>query len=223
MPRVVAVTSLVAVAARRTLATGLFELPALGPHERPRRAMRDTGRAKVLGRLAMRLGAAQQHRVLAERRLERELVKGEAGAASLGELRARRVREAQRADGHPRAIEVADVIGDAADNDSRLAGVAKVLGDRLERDGRPVGAGSEEAFEDDLVRLRVRPAREEAVQLHEQPKVKVLRDRRRAARLLGGLAAARLDVNTLVPRESVKKIVNCIYNLLLIYDAVVHY
>ena len=41
-PRRRARDRLVAVAARRTLATGLFELPALGPHERPRRAMRDT-------------------------------------------------------------------------------------------------------------------------------------------------------------------------------------
>lgn len=72
------------VSARLPAAARLLELAAHGAHVGARVAVRHTGRgAKVLDRLARVLGAAQQHAVLAGGPLQRQLVKGQALAASL--------------------------------------------------------------------------------------------------------------------------------------------
>merc|ERR1719389_596437 len=106
-----------AEATARAAAARHLELPApvlalaTVAHDRLRVAARHArGLAEELLRQP-RLGRApEQHRALAERRLERQLVEGEALAAGLDDAGARRLGEAQRADRHLRALDLADVV-----------------------------------------------------------------------------------------------------------------
>mmetsp|Transcript_26279 Transcript_26279/g.84310 ORF Transcript_26279/g.84310 Transcript_26279/m.84310 type:complete len:254 (-) Transcript_26279:23-784(-) len=198
-PRRRARDRLVAVAARRAPAARLFELATLGAHVGLDGRVRHAGRAEVLRGLAPRFAAAEQDRPLAERRLERQLVQREALTASFDNARARGRCEAQRAHRQLWHVEEADVVRHRANHNRNLALIPLArhkLGDRLDRHGRPVRLGREEPLQHDLVEFGVRPPREEAVQLHDEPEVQILGDGSGAARLLGGLAAASLDVDT---------------------------
>merc|ERR1719213_1084446 len=116
-----------AEAAARAAAARHLELPApvlalaAVAHKRLRVAARHArGLAEVLLREPGLGRAAEQHRALAERRAEGELIEGEALAASLDDARAHRLREAERADRHLRALDLADVVEHRAHDDGDL-------------------------------------------------------------------------------------------------------
>merc|ERR1712146_634712 len=107
------------VAARSTATACLLEFPAFRAHVRLR--VVSAGRSEVFLRLPVRLGTTQQERVFAQRRLERQLIEGEARTTCLDDPRTCSGSEAERADFHLRDLEEAHVVCDAADNDGCFA------------------------------------------------------------------------------------------------------
>lgn len=131
-------------------------------------AVRDTRGTKVAVGLAGRAAATEQDRVLAGRSLEGELVKGDGLTAGLKDPLVGGRREAKSADLEGRDLVEADVVRDGADHDGRLALLGLHLLRNLgQRERRAVHAAHKETLEDDLVKVRRRPAREEPVELRE--------------------------------------------------------
>merc|ERR1719379_2325103 len=113
---------LVLVAARLPASARHLELAPGRPNARPRVGVRHTRRlAHVLLRRARLLRAAEKHRALTKRRLERELVEGEALAAGLHDASTGSLGELERAHAHLRHLHLAEVIRDAADDNRDLA------------------------------------------------------------------------------------------------------
>ena len=134
--------------------------------------------AEVLVDLARLLGPAQEDRVRALGRAQRELVEREALAAGLDDPRARRLGEAQRADGELGHLEQARVVRDGAHQHGDLVLLAlHELCQVVQRERRPVRPRHEQPLQDHLDELGVRPAAQEPVELHEELEVHVLRPR----------------------------------------------
>ena len=166
------INSLDLEATRVAATTGLLELAALGADVR--------GNAVVGVRVAHRGGVAEeavglaglerateQHGVGASRGDKGELVESQALAAGLGDASAGTLSEVKGADLEVgRELRGADVVGDGANNNSDLAGArAHERGNLADGHRRAVGAGGEEALQDDAVELGVRAAGKEAVEL----------------------------------------------------------
>ena len=175
-------TRLDAEVARLSAATGLLELAALGAHKRLLVLVRTE--AEVLHRLTGVLGATEEHGVAAGRRAHGELVEGDRLATSGLDTSAGRVSEAERSNAELGDLEQTVVVGDSTHDHDRLGGLAGLLGHTTlvarevdharHRDGRAVHLRHKQATKDRLVEARVRTARQEAVELHEQQQVRVL-------------------------------------------------
>ena len=114
-------------------------------------------KAKVLERLAGILRAAEEERVGARRRAERQLVERQGLTAGRQDARAGRRGEAQRSDAQLGHLEQAAVVRHRADDHDRLLGVVAddVGGDARQRDRGAVHARHEETLQNDLVEVRV--------------------------------------------------------------------
>lgn len=120
----------------------------------------------------MRLAAAQQNPFLSRWTLQSELVKRHALAPRLDDARSRGGGESQRAHGELGHLQETHVVGDCADHNSHLVLTAlpsHELGHALDGDWCSVCLRSKQPLQHSLVELGVRTAREEAVQLDEQP------------------------------------------------------
>ena len=186
-------TRLRLVAAALASTASLLELATLVADVRLRVRPRDAGRAEVLNRLARVLRAAEQRDPVARGRGERELIERHALAASLDDPRASRLRESKRAHLHRGHFEHARVVRDGPD-DRGHAPLVK-LRELRQRQRRAVDLGHEQTLEDGLVEVRVRAAREEAVELHEELEVDVFGLWRGA--VLHLVAPARFEVDPL--------------------------
>lgn len=137
--------------------------------------------AKVLDGLTGVLGATEEDTVRASGGTESELIEGEALAASLLNARAGSRSEAKGADGHLGDLKHAVVVSHGTNDGDGLAlvllGGVGVGGNRNDaRDGHrwAVDLGHKQAAEDDLVKVGVGTAGEEAVELHKEREVGVL-------------------------------------------------
>ena len=117
---------------------------------------------KVLHRLPRILRSPQQQRITPRRRPERQLIQSQALAARLLDPSPRGSREVERRNGEfLRYLEQAGIVGDGADDDdgfdcrgNLLAGAAGgEHGETAEGEGGAVGAGHEEAAENNFVEV----------------------------------------------------------------------
>lgn len=146
--------------------------------------------AEVADGLAVGAGATEQKGVLAGGGAAGELVKSEDLTASLEDAGTGTLGEAEGSDGDLGGLEETVVVGDGANNDNGLALgtlLLKSTGDSRKRHGRAVDLGQEQGLENDLVEARFGAASKEAVQLHEQTQVRILRLRLRAVTAAGVL------------------------------------
>ena len=157
-----------------------------------------TRSAEVANRLAVRLAAAKQQRLLARGRAERKLVEGEALATSLEDACASSIAEAQCANANLGNSKEPDVIGNSANSDSDLALVAitsQELADRLDRKRVAIHTRSTKPLKHNLVEVCFSTPCKKTVKLHKQPDVQILRHWFGAPGLLSRLTTTSLDVN----------------------------
>ena len=110
--------------------------------------------------------------------------------------------DSEGADGHLGDVEDPEVVGDGSDDDGGLVtvtGLLHVTGQTGDGERRAVDLAHEQALEHGLVEVRVGAARQEAVELHQELKVHVLRLGRLA--VLDLVAPASLDIDALRIRE----------------------
>jgi len=121
------------------------------------------------------LRSPQQNRVLAQRRTERQVVKGEALAASIHDPGPRRLSEPERSHLHRRHLVDPLVVGHGAHDHSNLVLLAlHELDEAAERERRLVGLAHEETLQDHGVEVALGPANQEAVQLDEELEVDIV-------------------------------------------------
>jgi len=186
-----------------TATTGVLDLAGLGAgaHVRLDVAVSVDGVdgsavAEVLVGLTGSLGATEENAVGSLGVGKGELVEGDALTARSGDAGAGTSSELESANLHGRQIRTkADIVSDGASDNSGLAVLAThVLGEAGHRQRRAVGLGHEQALEDKGVVLGISTARKEAVELHNELQVHILRFRG-APGLVTYPAAACYEIN----------------------------
>lgn len=160
-------------------ATSTLELAATG--ENVRSLVLVGAESEVTDGLASTTRASEKEGVRTGRGTTGELVEGDGLAASLDDASTGALSETQSSNGDLLGgLDQAVVISDSADDDNGLAVGTRALHSTVDagnRDRRAVGLRKEELSENDLVELGVRATSKEAVKLHKQTQVRVLRCR----------------------------------------------
>lgn len=123
-------------------------------------------------------GTLQQNSLATSGALEGKLIEGDNLTAGLLDTGAGSLSNVEGSDGNLGAGEDAVIISDGSDDDEDgLGGLSlSMRSELLEGDGRSVGAGHNQAAEDDLVEVSLGTASQELVQLNQEAEIRVLRN-----------------------------------------------
>lgn len=164
---------------RLPAATGTLELAA--GRQDTRSLVLVGAETEVTDGLTSIAGTTEEEGVAASRSTASKLVDGDGLTTSLHDTGTGTLGETESGNGDLlRGLEETVVVGDGTDNNDGLASGARTgngARDASNRDRGAVGLRKEKLPQDDLVELGIRTAGQEAVKLHKQTQVRVLRSR----------------------------------------------
>lgn len=165
-------------AGRAASTTSLVLTSSLGGGTDIRNGVLTMDSTEVLEDLTSAAGTLKQNSLATSGALEGKLIEGHNLTTSLLDASASRLSDVESSDGDLGDGKNTLVISDSSDdNEDGLGSLSfSVVGELLEGDGRSVGAGHNQAAEDDLVEVSLSTASQELVQLDQEAQVGVLRN-----------------------------------------------